>query len=151
MKLPYGVTGFWLVGDEMPNSAIDGKTFKRACYTVARELEAKLMECKTDMVYPINHYSALFEFREKRILVLCNPNYGYIAFAHENFYRAEFLDEPNFARAFAAVDGFHVLTRELLETFPEGEHLTELNKAELAQIKHWRPKRLGDIIFNWWD
>jgi len=26
-----------------------------------------------------------------------------------------------------------------------------LNKAEVAQMKYWKPQRIGDIIFNFWD
>ena len=27
----------------------------------------------------------------------------------------------------------------------------ELSKAELEQIKYWKPNTVGDIIFNFWD
>ena len=27
----------------------------------------------------------------------------------------------------------------------------ELSKAELEQIKYWKPNIMGDIIFNFWD
>ncbi|GAM12185.1 hypothetical protein SAMD00020551_0315 [Mesobacillus selenatarsenatis SF-1] len=27
----------------------------------------------------------------------------------------------------------------------------DLNSAELEQVAYWQPKRIGEVIFNYWD
>ncbi|MFC0213118.1 hypothetical protein ACFFK0_11745 [Paenibacillus chartarius] len=31
------------------------------------------------------------------------------------------------------------------------DHKHELNKAELEQVKYWKPNTIGEIVFNFWD
>lgn len=39
---------------------------------------------------------------------------------------------------------------ELLQAYSP-DALAELERSELDQIAYWKPQRLGDIIFNWYD
>jgi len=31
------------------------------------------------------------------------------------------------------------------------DSLSELNTAELDQVKYWKPSRVSEIVFNFWD
>lgn len=142
MKLPCGVTGF-----TTHPIKIDGKFFKTCCYTVARQIGADLMECEATIGVARNYYYAVF--RNNQLKILCNPYYGFITFSANE--AGTFADEPQLAQLFSQFDSFHVLTSTNLEIFPEHLYLTDLNESELTQINYWKPSRLGDIIFNFWD
>ena len=76
-----------------------------------------------------------------------NAYYPWIAFAKNlDFTRIEFIESP-----FDIIDtNVNVLTLPELE---QSWHdiVGELSKAELEQIKYWKPNTVGDIIFNCWD
>ena len=76
-----------------------------------------------------------------------NAYYPWIAFAKNlDFTRIEFIESP-----------FDIIyTNVNVLTLPELEQswhdiVGELSKAELEQIKYWKPNTVGDIIFNFWD
>src|SRR5688572_25015630 len=153
MKLPEQVTGFRMYNDPARALLIDEDYFKSACYGVAIQLGAEVVECKPQLDVDRNYYYAIFkiseQYKERQVTILCNPYYGYIAFIPTSVWR--FVDEPALAEKFLQFDGFQTLALTILDTFPAQEHLTDLNKAELNQIKHWKSQCLGEIIFNQWD
>ena len=68
--------------------------------------------------------------------------------ASKNFYFAEIKTEQG--RFYLTDPSVNVLTLAELE---QNWHdiVGELSKAELEQIKYWKPNIMGDIIFNFWD
>lgn len=76
-----------------------------------------------------------------------NAYYPWIAFAKNlDFTRIEFIESP-----FDIIDtNVNVLTQPELEQ-SWYDIVGELSKAELEQIKYWKPNTVGDIIFNFWD
>jgi hypothetical protein len=150
MKLPSGITGYGMAGDE---HAVDAKYFTSICYAVAQQLRARLIECKTEHNAVSTYYYAVFQLGERRVMALCNRYCGFMAFSPDEYDHQPygFVDEPGLASAFGGYAGLHILSREVLETYPSSEHLAEFSEAELRDIAYWKPGRLGDIIFNWWD
>ncbi|MEU9286634.1 hypothetical protein AB0D57_18420 [Streptomyces sp. NPDC048275] len=61
-----------------------------------------------------------------------------------------FVDPPPWAGGFEAA-GLRILPVEELSTPMTRVDLSELSTAELAQIRHWHPQVLSDLLFNWWD
>lgn len=95
----------------------------------------------------------------KHLHILLNVHYPFIAFAIvvENG-KLTFVDEPELFRQFSPF--YYVLnTKELNEPLilKQGsknsilQNDNELNSAELKQIAYWKPERIGEIIFNYWD
>ncbi|MFJ1756938.1 hypothetical protein [Kitasatospora sp. NPDC088134] len=61
-----------------------------------------------------------------------------------------FLDPPLPADVFPA-HGLRVLTTIELATPVEHLDLHGLAAAERDQIRYWRPRNYGELLFNWWD
>jgi len=47
--------------------------------------------------------------------------------------------------------GFAAADADELNRRVEPKDLDALSPAERRQAKYWKPKRVGDIVFNWWD
>ena len=94
-----------------------------------------------------NFYSAEIKTERGRFYLLGNAYYPWIAFAKNlDVTEIEFVESP-----FNLTDpSVNVLTLPELE---QSWHdiVGELNKAELEQIKYWKPNIIGYIIFNFWD
>lgn len=62
-----------------------------------------------------------------------------------------FVDCELLAQEFRATGGYEVLSREELERSIHPNDLQQLLTAEIEQAKYWRPRRIGDVVFNFWD
>ena len=63
----------------------------------------------------------------------------------------EYTDAPNLSKAFSdfgicTIPSAEELNRPLIQ-----DMWTELAAAEQKRIRYFRPKRVGDVIFNFWD
>lgn len=152
MHLPAGVSGFY-DSDEQKPSEIDVAKYKELCHRLARDLGAELQEF-ADSLYPANFHKALFHFPEEDICLVMNKHYPLLAFAKTaDTVKVEFIDYP--AGNGAISDDFTVLSKDELE-IPVPKNSDELksgglNNGEIKQIKYWKPERLGEIVFNFWD
>lgn len=61
-----------------------------------------------------------------------------------------FVDPPSWAETFEA-GGLHLLGPLTLGRPIADLDLGGLSRAELNQVAYWRPRSLGDLLFNWWD
>ncbi|GLB49148.1 hypothetical protein [Neptunitalea lumnitzerae] len=151
MKLPKGITGFLKSSDEeLPE--IGEKWLKEQIYlcTSAKYVVHEITLPTTST----NFYKVTFvnSVTGKLILILVNDTYPFFAGVTEdsswmqnNF--IEVLDdlknclEPKLT----------YLSTELLNTEFVNDNLSDLGKEELAQIKYWKCKTFGEIIFNEFD
>lgn len=62
-----------------------------------------------------------------------------------------FSDAPADFVAALAECGFVIGDLAELNRRVTSDDLEMLSPAEQDQAKYWKPKRVGDIIFNWWD
>ncbi|WP_422122546.1 hypothetical protein DHX103_12155 [Planococcus sp. X10-3] len=152
MELPYGISGFYN-SDEPKPPEMDVVKYKELCYKIAKDLEAESPEF-VESLYPANFYKAVFQLPEKKICLVMNKHYPFLAFAKTaEAERIEFIDYPPGNEAMP--EGFTVLpTAELEAPVPKTmDDLPDLrlNKGELDQIKYWKPETIGQIIFNYWD
>lgn len=152
MQLPAGVSGFYS-SDEQKPPEIDVAKYKELCHRLARDKGAKLQEF-SDSLYPANFYKALFHFGDEDICLVMNKHYPLLAFAKTaDAVKVEFIDYPDGTEAISGE--FTVLSKDELETpvpkNPEELKSSGLNKGEIKQIKYWKPDRLGEIVFNFWD
>jgi hypothetical protein len=142
-----GITGFDNAG-EVPASQL-----KRAVYAAAQATGAKVGDTKlADGVTP-NFHEVNVECGSQAFAVLCNRHLPVVAFAEriDDMEIDRFADAPaDFAAAFAEC-GFVIGDAAELNRRVTSADLEMLSPAERRQAKYWKPERVGDIIFNWWD
>ncbi|MFB6466788.1 hypothetical protein ACE38V_08170 [Cytobacillus sp. Hz8] len=153
MKLPNGITGFYERYNEPP--MIDGKQYKQICFNVIKNNGGTVIEFK-EPNEKTNFFCVEVNVLNKHFYILLNAHYPLLAFASVvNFGEIDFYDEPHFKKEFSPF--YSVLgTKELNEPIiinsdSKSTIQNELNSAELKQLTYWKPERIGDVIFNYWD
>ena len=154
MLLPKGTTGFWDASDDLGRPPdVDVKLFLGACYATARSSGMRVSAADGDLPPARSFHVATLVSPDETLHVLCNACFPFVAFAtgSSTMEQLAFVDASVLASAFRQAGSFQVLAQELLNAAPTEEDLSELSAAEHDQIQYWKPKRLGDIIFNTWD
>jgi hypothetical protein len=62
-----------------------------------------------------------------------------------------FVEPVSLAATFLAATEFQPLDARWLSADLNNELLTGLAASELKQVRYWKPERVGDLIFNFWD
>ena len=85
--------------------------------------------------------------------MLCNRHVPVVAFADAvgGMEIERFLEAPAEFAAALAECGFVIGDVAELGRRVTSDDLKMLSHTEQDQAKYWKPKRVGDIIFNWWD
>ncbi|MBP2243269.1 hypothetical protein J2Z40_003868 [Cytobacillus eiseniae] len=150
-----GITGFYDRKEDEP-PIMDSKEFKRFCFQIARLIGERVIFF-TKPHYPSNYYEVKLS---NDLYILLNAHYPYIAFADfVEDSKVNFINDSSLHNACSAA-GYQVLTVADLHTplkiaektgqlFVENRN--SLNEAEIAQIKNWKPKTVGEVIYNCWD
>jgi len=149
--LPKGVTGF-----DAPDDGVPVEGFTASCHTAARQVTGRVHQVKGayEQVIP-NFHEAFMTLRDRpeMIRVLCNAHYPIAAFAtppaYEGDARLEFVDCPELAEALRGE--FSIITRRDACAGVTDALIAQLGDDELEQLRYWRPQRIGDLIFNYWD
>ncbi|MDF2066764.1 hypothetical protein [Bacillus sp. Cr_A10] len=106
-----------------------------------------------------NFFDVEAKIFNKHLHILLNVHYPFMAFAFDVEYgKIIFIDEPELFKQFSPF--YNVLdTKELnapvilrldsKKSIVQNDN--EFNSDELKQIAYWKPERIGDIIFNYWD
>lgn len=146
MNLPIGITGFRSIKDKaLP--LMDSIQFKQLSHKFVRELDGELKEF-IELFSHRNYYSIEYVLRGESYFVLLHCHYPFVAFASAAE-QINFLDVPVMSAKYKPY--YTVLTKHYLDTPLSSEHLSSLSKAELAQVSYWKPKTVGEVIFNHWD
>lgn len=148
-----GVTGFRNAGRDEPPPRVDFGAFGAACHAAARAAGAEVasLDASDAGPYSGNFHAATLLIRDRGIRALCNAHFPIVAFVSDKEGPLDFLDAPALASSFEETGQFEVADRRELEEAPDGASLAVLGAAELAQVRYWRPHRVGDIVFNRWD
>jgi hypothetical protein len=149
-----GISGF--VINALPE--VYTSQFKKLCHSFANLTHGKFVSFELPHVSQ-NFYKAVLEFNEGMIFILLNSSYPIVAFASSvEYFNILFIDHPhsNFIKTFS--DVFTVATvNELLERLEMDDRTqtvlndNNLNKSELSRIFYWKPKTVGEVVFNFWD
>ena len=93
-----------------------------------------------------NFHAALLEYENKNIYLLCSYN-GDWAFSNNLQYNElKFTNCSELSIKLKKMYGINVSTEsELHEPFSSNEKISE------SDIKYWKPKTIGEGLFNWWD
>jgi len=153
-QFPPRITGFFDRSD--PSTSRNPDAFKRACY-LAAQLEGGSVEGIDLDLLNRNYYAATIRTPVDDVSVLCNSVHPYLAFVPaRNFavgtdLKLTFVEPVSLAATFLAATEFQPLDASWLSADLNSELLTGLAASELKQVHYWKPERVGDVIFNFWD
>jgi hypothetical protein len=151
--LPKGVTGIESRKEATP-SYTDFQAFRERCYAAAREAGWSVQEILAPR-QPItcNYALAVFTHHEETVAAVLNGVFPLLAFVippTDGELELDFVDCPKLGAVFEqlgykvllAVELVHLLTREMWQ---------ELAPHEQKNVRYFRPRRVGDVIYNYWD
>jgi len=148
--LQRGITSFfdWSSG---PPPEVPAREFRGACHSVAQDLGLELVSFAPRNVTP-NFHASLFRDRDACFTAICNATYPIVALVDS---KAEtpplrYVDRADVTLGFQQL-GFDVVSAHILAQPLTPEDLECLDQAEREQIKHWKPRHMGEVIFNWFD
>ena len=154
MELPRGITGFRHV-DDPPLPVNDFAAFRGHCYAAARALGGSVRSVEAPVrAVAANFARAVLEFPGGPVAILLNAHFPVIAFADpsaENGAPVRFIEAPTLAKVFDGFGTYELWTGPQLEAPVMPEACKQLASAELEQAKYWRARRIGDLVFNFWD
>lgn len=155
LPLPRGISSGGSVSDR---EKIGFQAFEEACGHTARVVRGKVENCFEAYAGAyINYHEATisYDFGRKSCRILCSACYPVIAFAtvgpHRDSCDLTFVDAPMLEAAIGekldcnvllAADASRGITQDLTEL---------LDDAEKKDVRYWKPRRVGDVIFNHWD
>ena len=153
LQLQRGTTGFWHVSDP-PLPSTDSRQFRADLYHVARVVGADVLyKPRRDPSANCNFYDALLDLSGVHIRVLLNVVNPLVAFARDWASPGSppvFVDQSDLAAAFAEL-AYTVISLQTLESPVTNDNIALLAPAEVEQLDYWKPNRIGDVVFNYWD
>lgn len=154
MLLLRGITGFWNAS-EAPLASADIPVFRGHCYEVARQIGARVVvDIKPNAQGLSSFVVIVLETKSGVVAVLLHSYHPVMAFAAPPITAGmplQFLDCPELANAFSNLGIYELALAAELERPLTPSDLSELSDAELTQVKYWKPRRIGDVAFNYWD
>lgn len=157
MKLELGITSDKCrKGPVAEPPYTDLQAFHSHCYHAARVTGAKVQAIRDphEGGSPSNYSMAHFQFSDTVVAVLVNRIRPIIAFAKwpvGGQIIFEYIDCPILADAFLSVGEYTIATSEELDRPLLREMCSELSPWEQEQVRYFRPRRVGEVIFNYWD
>ena len=153
MILLNGVSGF-----NGPDPVTDGEYFKKICYSLIHRLNGDVLSFSEPQVAR-HYYEVKVKVFEEDLSILLNYVYPFVAFASSvDYCYIKFVDNELLLNEFSPyyrVLRSNELNEPLVIKENKGriivENNNELNDAELTNIKYWKSKTVGDIVFNYWD
>jgi hypothetical protein len=157
MDLLRGITGFQSRKDasfESPHSDLAG--FRSHCHYASREVGAKvrIIQDPNEAAGFRNFTIARFDFSNSTVAVLLNVIHPIVGFANwptESQILFEYIDHQRLAEVFGTLGNYTVATCKELNQPLLREMCRELTPTELKQVRYFRPERVGDVVFNYWD
>lgn len=152
MILRSGVTGF------LPAPSTNESEFKAVCYSL---LDSDGVEFVETQGFVKSFYECIIKVRSKRVHVLLNSQYPFVTFTssrqadERNFPFIDDIELSNIFSPYYKVLCFEQLN-EPVKYWQQGKNIiieneNTLHQAELKQVAYWKPKTVGEIIFNYWD
>jgi hypothetical protein len=157
MELELGITGIQGRKDPAPEPPLtDLKAFHSHCHHAARVTGGKLQSIRDayEGGIPNNYAIARIQFSDTVVAVLVNSIRPILAFAKctaESQITFEYIDCPKLADAFHEVGQYTIPTSKELNCPLLSEMCNNLGPAEQKQVRYFRPRCVGDVVFNSWD
>lgn len=141
-----GITGFDV------DRKVDFAAFKEAVHAAARSAGASLIRTVPgDGVTP-NFHQADVQLGGRELSILCNRAFPIVAVVECPIVNGEMqpVDLPNLTDPMAE-NGYEVVFAAELARAIAPDDLQALSDSERDQAKYWKPKCIGQVVFNWWD
>ncbi len=124
---------------------MDTHTFKHLIYTLSWQLGAKVISIHPPEVTP-NFIAAHLQLNTQDFYILCSENNDW-AFSQQLLpFTLQFIDIPLLANALHYLAHISVYSNhQLYAPFIAQSWMSK------HDISYWKPKTLGDALFNWWD
>jgi hypothetical protein len=150
--LPPGITGFVAAGEFTAEQEHSFADFKGAVFHAARVMQGTVLRLDPAATTS-NFHSALLRFRDDEVVVLCNSCSPVIAFAEAPVVMSavRFRDHPTLKHAIESVGAYTVASALDLGRPLSPDDLARVGPADLEQIRHWKPRTVGEVVFNWFD
>ncbi|GKV67149.1 MULTISPECIES: hypothetical protein [unclassified Sporosarcina] len=152
MLLQAGITGF------QPTLSIGESEFKAVCYSSFGSNRVAFVEGSGSMK---NFYECIINRENKRVHILLNSHYPFVAFItsrEADDHYLTFINDIELSNTFKPY--YKVLYLEQLNEpvnyTQQGKNIiikneNNLHQDELKQLVYWKPKTVGEIVFNYWD
>lgn len=132
------------------------KSFHAHCHHAARATGAKVLTSRDpyEAGIPSNYAMARIVFSNGVVAVFVNSVRPIIAFATdpaEGQIAFEYIDCPKLAEAFLAFGEYTIATSDELKTPLLREMWKKLAPAEQKRVQYFRPRTVGEVLFNYWD
>ena len=153
MKLKKGITGFGSAKELLIKPFVDIALFKSSLYPIEYTGQFKIMDFKdTEINTNYSRVAIKDKLSNNDFDILVNNYYPYYCgvTSHSAWMNFTFIDLPNEIRN-CLDENFEYLTTTDLNLRVDDENLSELSEPELKQIKYWKSKTFGEIIFNGYD
>lgn len=146
-----GITGFRGPSDP-PLKATDHSAFLTALHNAVRQVGGRVGESRNEGVLRSYLEIEVAAGACGDLSVLFNNHEPYVAFSERTTGQPRFVSCPGLAAGLVAADSrLRVLAVSELDRAITESDLETLGKAERRQLEYWKPARIGDVIFNWWD
>lgn len=154
MILKRGITSFFNWDERGTIPEFTFAEFKRIVFAVSTVQRLAVSQLNERSVTP-NFHQARLDDSKMSILMLGHSTFPLIAFAkpeNADATKLLFVDCSRIADAmrnlFPDVRIAHAseLNQELTES-----RMSVLDVIEREQIEYWKPKTIGEVVFNWWD
>lgn len=155
MELRQGITGFSHI-DDRPLPICDLKSFRNDCHDAARSVGGRVLRSgrRPDNI-EANFAMAVIGLAAGPIAILLNCHFPIIGFAippdNRDSSPLRFVDCEMLANVLNQTRGYEVVSRNELERVVEPCELRRLLPVEIEQAEYWKPQRVGDVVFNFWD
>lgn len=146
-----------------PDALVDGNQFKKVCYSTVTSLKGRVLSFHEPVVAQNYYYAQVSLPNEKSLYILLNSIYPFIAFTSSpEPYNMRFVDHKQLRGTIIQLWGEVYTVLKPVE-LDEPLRLKEakgglvvlnentLNKWDMYNIKYWKPKTVGDVVFNYWD
>lgn len=153
MELKDGITGFLHMSQRKSLPHIEMETFKKEIAGSLAQLGYRLLYFREAGVTP-NFHLVVFEKGGERLGVICNSIYPVVALVKEfdeGVCELRYIEDANAEYLIESCTSFYIVSAADLDQELTSDALKELSEAELSQIKYWKPKTIGEAVFNWWD
>jgi hypothetical protein len=154
MELPRGITGFRDV-DAPPLPTCDLRAFRASCHAAARALGGRVVSPAADVPSGAANYVRVdLELPGGPVSVVLNVHFPVMAFVappSDNRHDLRFVDAPPLAEVFRGFDTYTILTATEASEPVTAEACARLSSAELGELRYWRPRYIGEVVFNHWD
>lgn len=146
-----------------PDTLVDGNQFKKFCYSIVTSLGGRVLSYREPVVAQNYYYAEVSLSNEDGLYILLNSIYPFIAFTTSPVpFNMTFVDQKQLRATINQLYGevYRVLHPvELDEPLRLKEakgglvvlNENTLNKWDIYNIKYWKPKTVGEVVFNYWD